>query len=142
MMDGRHLEEALAAGCFEIQYLNDVGQGFDNVHDTHQHQNQRHSVGISHGADGTAQEQRTGITHKDLGRVLVKQEEGEQTAAQCQREDGGAVVCLQEQYGKEHRNHQRNRGAQAVDAIGDVDGVVLTDDDENAVENLFKALGF
>ena len=56
-MDRSHLEDALAVGQLEIRDLQDNGERLAEVHDTDQHENQRHIQRKRHAADHAAEEQ-------------------------------------------------------------------------------------
>ena len=56
MVEGCHLEKALAVGQLEITHLNDDRQGLKNIHQTHGNQDQRHIIGKSQRCHGTTQD--------------------------------------------------------------------------------------
>ena len=78
----RHFEKALAVGGLEVGHLDDVGQGFQNIDNAHQNQNQGHIHREGQGRHRAAHEKASGVSHKDLGRVVVIAEKGRQPARQ------------------------------------------------------------
>ena len=91
MVDGSHAEKALAVGGLEVEDLNDIGQSLDNVDDAHEDEDQGDVKGKSQTAHHAAQEEGSGVTHKDLGGVEVIDPETQQTARQGGSEDGDGV---------------------------------------------------
>ena len=93
MMDGRHLEQALAVRCLEVSDLQDDRKGLDDVDETDEQQDERHIARESHACDRAAEKQRTGVAHKHLRRVEVVDQKAEQAAGQSARERGNARVA-------------------------------------------------
>ena len=54
VVDGRHLEQALAVGRLEIGDLQNIGHGFTDIHEADQNQNQGHLQREGHGAHHAA----------------------------------------------------------------------------------------
>ena len=66
VVQGGHLEDALAVGQLEVRYLNDVGQRLADVDDAHQQQHQRHVVGEGQRRHRAAQKQGAGVAMNTL----------------------------------------------------------------------------
>ena len=130
-MDGRHLEQALAVSRLEVGHLKNDRQGLDNVDEADKQQDERHIARESHACDRAAEKQRTGVAHKHLRRVEVVDQKAEQAAGQSARERGNARVAdAHADRREEHRDRNRNARREAVDAVGEVDGVIRADDNE------------
>ena len=124
VVKGGHLEDALAVGGFEVDDLDDVREGLGDVDDAHQDEDQGHVEGEGQAAHGDAQEEGAGVAHKDLGGVVVIEEEGAQAAEEGAAEDPQVVDAPVPGHSGEEGGHgQGDAGAQAVHAVGDVDGV-------------------
>ena len=77
MMERSHLEDALPVRQLEINYLNNVRKGFYQEDEAERNQNQRHIKRKGHRCQRTSKEQRPGITHENLSRIEVIEQETE-----------------------------------------------------------------
>ncbi len=68
--------------------------------------------------------------------MLVEQEKAQQSPGQRQRKGASQIAVPQHDQGEKRRHDQRHGGAQTVDAVGQVDGVVCADDDKHADDQI------
>ena len=121
MVQRSHFKDALAVAELEIGHLNDIAEGFGNIDDAHQNQNQGHIQGIGQAAHRAAQKQRTGVAHKHLGGMEVIDQEAKQTAHQRRRQLGRTDMApLPCNHRIEHHHGNGNGGGQAVYSVGKV----------------------
>src|SRR4051812_4814200 len=154
MMDRRHLEDALT-GQLEGRDLHDHRDGFEHEQAADHRQ---HDLVLHRDRDRAkhaAERQRAGVAHEDRGRRRIEPEEAEPSAEHCATEHGelaGArdVVDLQivGEHGvagevgdqaKARRGDHHRHDRKAVEAVGQVDGIAGTDDDEGTKENVEPA---
>ena len=143
MVQRRHLEHPLAVRQLEVAHLNDIGQRFTDVDEAHQNQHQRHVVGKSQRRHRAAQKQGAGVAHEHLGGIVVIQQKAHQTPEQRRAEQTQLSVIHRQRRQHQILGHiaaalpreeschrQRDAAGQAVDPVGDVDGVDGAHDDE------------
>lgn len=80
VVDRGHAENPLAVGELKVGHLHDDGNGLHDVDDTDQNQHQRHIERERKAADHTAEEQRACVSHEDLRRMEVIDEEARKAA--------------------------------------------------------------
>ena len=138
VVNGAHLEDADPAGL-EGDDLDDDRQGFNDVQAASQDEEQFRLGQDGHGSQGPTQCQGTRIAHEHLGRMLVIEEEAQAGPGQCRPKDGKMGIAQSD--GDDDVGHGRNGagpGSQAVEAIGQIDGIARADDhdeDEEIVEH-------
>ena len=137
MVDGRHLEQTLAVGQLEVADLQDDGQGLADVDDADQDQDQGHIQCEGQAADHAAQEQGAGVAHEDLCRMPVVEQVSDQAAHQC----GGNDCQIEAAHGhsgggEEDHDGDGDGAAEAVDAVGQVHGIVTAHHDEHGEDDV------
>ena len=145
VVNRRHTEDALAAQL-ERTDLQDNRQGFHDENAAHNHQQEFLAQQYGDNAQRAAERQRTDIAHKDLRRVGVEPQETQARADNRRTDDnqlaGVTQIRNMQIVGEVHvpggPRHQREAGCdedgrhnrQAVEAVGQVDRIAGTDDDE------------
>ena len=154
VVDRRHAEDALTAQLKGAN-LQDHRQGLHDENAAHNHQQEFLTQQHGDNAQRAAERQRTDVAHKDLRRIGVKPQEA-QTRADNRRTDDhqlasmaqiGNVQVVGEVHVAGSPCHQRKAGSdedgrhnrQAVEAIGQVDGVAGTDDNEVSQQDIEQA---
>ena len=130
MVDRRHFKNTLA-GQLDTANLDDVRHRFRYIDDSDKNKDDRHPQSKRQSHHQSAQEHRAGVAHKYLCRMEVPHQKAQADTSQrcCQQVhlhkafDGGNDQ-------KAHGCHHCNRRCQPVDAIGQVDRIDRTDDDE------------
>jgi len=135
MVDRRHLENSFSVCCLEIGYLDHNGQYLNKVDQSHQDNKQRHLHGISHTSHKTAQCQRTGVSHKYLGRIYIKQKEAHKAAYNRTGNRLHTTVHSKGNNSKKYCNNQGNTGSQSVKSVGKVYSVYCTDNRKKQYRN-------
>ena len=97
------------------------------VDQSDQDDKQRHLHGISHTSHKATQCQRTGVSHKYLGRIYIKQKKSHQTADNCTGDRFHTTVHSKGNHRKEYCHDQGNTGSQSVKSIRKIDSVYCTD---------------
>ena len=121
MMDGAHLKQSLSVGELEIGNLKDYRQDLRNIDDAQRQQQDRHIHAKCQCANHTAQEQRTGISHKHLGGVKVPHQKAHASGSYRHRHNADA-----ENAGHTCNHHNKdadkkgNGSIQAVDSIREI----------------------
>ena len=87
MVKGGHAENTLSMGGLEIDHLDDVREGLRDIDDTHQDEDEGHIECKGQSAHRAPQEQGPGVAHKDLGRIVVVEQERAQAAEEGAAED-------------------------------------------------------
>ncbi len=145
VMDRRHAENALA-GELEAGDLDHHRQRFHHEHAAHDEQHHFLADDHGNGAQRCAQGQRADVAHEDLRRIGVEPEEAEagtdQRAAEDDEFSGTGDVGDQQILGEIHvtgevtedaqtaADHHGRHDRQAVEAVGEVDRIARTNDDE------------
>ena len=139
MVDGCHLEQPLAMGGLKIRNLQNHGQCLANIHKAHQNQHQGHIQGKGHGAHHAAHKERAGIAHKQLCRMPVQAQIGQQSTNHGSGHQG-QIIALHGKAGGGEEYHHRDgdRAAQAVDAVGQVHGIVAAHHDEHGKHDVHR----
>ena len=123
MVNRRHLEETFSSGLLEISDLNDNGKNLDEVNQTHHQNDPGHTEHIGRTCHETAQCQRTGVTHKYLGRMHIKEQEAQKCACHSCGHRLDAAAQRQGRDREENSYHSCHAGSQAVQTVGQVDSV-------------------
>ena len=136
-MQGRHAKDPLSVGQLEVAHLENVGQGLQDVDDAHQDEHQGNIQGEGQSAHRSPQKERASVAHKDLGGVEVIDQESAQPTEQPGGEDPQLQLPPEAGHGgeKEHHGHG-DAGDQAVDAVGDIDGVHGAHHDEGGEHHI------
>ena len=75
VMDRCHFEYTLAVSEFEICYLNNVRRALNNIDDAAEQENYRAVERICGCDNHSSEEHRARVPHKDLGGIVVPEEE-------------------------------------------------------------------
>ena len=128
----RHFEQALAVCRLEVADLQNIGKRLADVNKADRDQHERHIIGKGQRRHRTAEKQRASIAHKNLGRVEIIDKEAEQTADERRGINAELVIAFPPdgKHRKEESHRHRHAAGQAVDTVGDVDGVDRTHDDK------------
>ncbi|MNG94176.1 hypothetical protein D3C79_531790 [compost metagenome] len=145
VVDRRHAEHALA-GQLEGGNLDHHRQGFHDEHAAHDEQHDFLADDHGDSAQRGAQRQRADVPHEYLRRVGVEPQEAQagtdQRAAEHDQLARARHVGDQQVFGELHvarqvaedaqgtADHHRRHDRQAVEAVGEVDRVARTDNDE------------
>ena len=138
VVEGRHAEEPLAAGLFEVYDLDNIGQNLQDVDESHNRDHQRQVQGEGQAAHRAPQEQGAGVPHEHLGRMEVIDEEGRQSPRQGGGHDdqvGAAIPGGHRHIANHHRDG--HSGGQTVHPVGEVDGVHRPHHDEGGEDHVY-----
>lgn len=95
MMNGSHLEDALAVSYLEIADLEHVGRALYNIYYTRQEQNKRTVERIRDSNDHAAEEHRACVAHEHLCGVVIPDEESDASADKYARHERDAEnLCI------------------------------------------------
>ena len=132
MMDWRHLKQAPSMRCFKIGYLQNDRQRLADINQTDRQQHQRHIARKCQTCHSAAKKERTGIAHKDLGRVKVENQETEQRTGERarKRHDARILLAISDRCKKDCDRHGHTR-RKPVNAIGEVHSIVAADHHNN-----------
>ena len=79
VVEGCHLEDALAVGQLEIDPLEEAGQHLDDEHEARQHEEKQLACHDTAAHDDRSQEQGSGVTHEHFGGVVVVDQKAQDT---------------------------------------------------------------
>ena len=136
MVDGRHLEKALAVGELEIGDLQDDGRGLDHIDDANDKDDERVSREEREPCRKTAEKERACVTHEDAGGIPVVNKEAEASAEhESAEEDEGREVTRKARNAdadgdEKDADDSARRGAKSVDAVRQIHAVVDARDEE------------
>ena len=132
MVDRAHLENPFATGRLEIADLQNDRKRFAPVDNAGEYKQQRQPNLKRERDHQPPEEERAGVPHKDLGRVEIPDQESESTARE---RTGNQTGLFKTQDTGNHQHDQRidkgDRGSQPIDAVGKVDCIDKTGDDDN-----------
>ena len=148
MVQGRHPENALAAGGLEIHDLQHHRQRFGDKHAAHNEQHDFLARDDGHGAQRGAYGQCAHVAHEHLGRVGVEPKKAQpspgQRGAEHRQLAGAGNIGKQQilgvhavthdvgKYSQRAADHDSGHDGKAVEAVGQVDRIGRTDDDKKA----------
>ncbi len=140
MMQRRHLEKAFTAGQFEISYLNDDRQRFQNVNQSCNRQKKFHFHDDSGRGQCAAKGHRACISHKELCGISVKYQKSQTCTGQRHTENRRAVMTkFHADDGKEKPNKSCNTGGQAVQSISQIHRICHGNNDKYNKRNVKSA---
>src|SRR5579863_977016 len=138
VVNGGHFEDSLFAQLVAA-YLEQNGKRFDDEHAANEGQEQFLADDDRHGADSAAEGERTHIAHKNFGRVGVVPEKADRGAHHGSAKDGELADAVKmrkfkvvgedhvpadvSQDGKRTGGNDGAADGQAVEAVGEIDGV-------------------
>ena len=122
-MDRRHFKETLSTCLFKISHLDDNRKDLDQIDQTNNQDDPGHAEHIGRACHKTAQSQRSGISHKYLCRMHIKQQKAQKCSCHSCCHRLNAASENQRSDRKEDSYHSRHTGSQTIQTIGKIHAV-------------------
>ena len=116
-----HLKDPLSMGQLKVRYLYHYRSNLYNIDYGHYRQKKRQMEHICRSRHITAQRQGSGIAHKHLGLIGIKEQEAQKAAEYRSRYHRYRRCCLSSQYGRSNHKEQcysrSNRRRKSVQTV-------------------------
>ena len=122
-----------SAGRLEADHLNHHRQGFADINQADQSEQQRRADSEGHRHDTAAEKHRAGVAHENLGGVKVVDQKADAASGHRHGQKLGLEILQQHRHGeKTEGGHRRHRSRESVESVGQVDRVHDIDDSHRA----------
>lgn len=132
-MNGRHSKQAFPFRYFKKRYLQNYGKRLDYKQEAGNDQQKRTLEQNDAGTHRPADRQRSRIPHKHLRWIKIKQQKAKQTTRHRHGKICDGIIRTEQDRngGKQHKYDKRRAGAQAVQAVRQIDGIRRRKEDQN-----------
>ena len=124
VMDRCHAKDTFTARQLKVRYLDDDGQGFQDLDAANDHKQQFRMGPNGRRGNRSAKGKGTGIAHENLGRMMIIDQKAKAAAYNGKTEQTDGTLAGQKANGRIGQHHKDGyAGSKAVKAIGQVYGI-------------------
>ena len=130
VMNRSHFKNPFSMCCLKIRYLHNHRQYLNQINQPDNGNKERHLHHKCAGRHKAAQSQRAGISHKNSGRIDIKQEKSQKTSYNSPGNGTDSAVFSQSYNGHKGCHQNRYTGTQAVKTVSEVYSIVCSQHDK------------